>query len=62
MLPFMPNDPRLAFVYIPFQKFENLYSNEAALKNGTIFKDLNIPFESYKDNPIMNPYKTLSCK
>lgn len=55
-IPTMPDDPRLAFAYVPFQEFRNLYSTEKALKNGTIFKELNIPFEIYKDNPIMNPF------
>ena len=39
------------------QKYENLFSMCDALCNGTIFKDLYIPFECYKDNPIMNPFK-----
>lgn len=39
------------------QKYENLYSLSEALCNGTIFMDLNIPFECYKNNPIMNPFK-----
>jgi len=55
-IPFMPENPRLAAAYVPFQEFKNLYSTDKALKMGTIFKDLNIPFETYKDNPIMNPF------
>ena len=56
-IPFMPENPRLAFAYIPYQKFENVYPHEKALCCGTMFKDLNIPFECYKDNNIMNPFK-----
>ncbi len=39
------------------QKFENIMSVNDALCHGTIFKDLYIPFECYKNNPIMNPFK-----
>ncbi len=53
---FMPENPNLAAAYVPFQEFKNLYSTEKALKRATIFKDLDIPFETYKDNPIMNPF------
>ncbi len=35
----------LASVYAPLQEFENIYDLEAALNNGTIFLDLNLPFE-----------------
>ena len=62
MITFMPDSPKLAFAYVPFQKFENIYSNENALMHGTIFKDLNIPFSYYKDIPLMNPYKNTKCK
>lgn len=53
---YMPENPRLAAVYVPYQKFTNLYDTQTALKKGTIFKDLDIPFETYKDNPVMNPF------
>lgn len=53
----MPENTHLGFCYVPIQKFENLYSVNDALKNGTVFADLNIPFEAYKDNVIMNPFK-----
>lgn len=62
MIPFVPNDPRLAFAYVPFQRFENIYSVEKALCRGTIFKDLDIPFDCYKNNPIMSPFKEMPCK
>lgn len=34
----------LAMVYTPMQAFENLYDMDAALKNGTLFRDLDLPF------------------
>lgn len=43
---------RLGYVYILPQVFENLYSPEEALQNGTLFRDLNIPMEVY--GPIGN--------
>jgi len=54
---FRTNNPRLGFVYVPYQRFQNLYGLSDALKNGTIFKELNIPFKEYSSNPIMNPFK-----
>ena len=62
MIPFMPENPMLAFAYVPFQKYENLYNNDKALYRGTIFKDLDVPFERYKNNPIMSPFKEAPCK
>ncbi len=53
----MPEHPMYAFAYVPYQKFENLYQDNEALWHGTIFKDLDIPFEAYAQNPIMNPFK-----
>jgi len=50
-------NPLPAFAYVAFQEFKNLYPTDKALKNGTLFKDLNVPFEKYKDNPIMSPFK-----
>ena len=34
----------LASVYAPLQSFENLYDAETALKQGTIFSELDLPF------------------
>ena len=34
----------LAMVYSPMQKWGNLYTPEEALKNGTLFADLNFPW------------------
>ncbi len=38
---------RLAYAYVLPQVFENLYSPNEALQNGTLFRDLNIPMEVY---------------
>lgn len=54
---FMPQNPRYAFAYVPYQKFENLYNTNDALWCGTLFKDLYMPFSEYANNPIMNPFK-----
>lgn len=54
---FRTNDPRVGFVYVPYQEFKDLYNLSDALKQGTIFKELNIPFGEYSSNPIMNPFK-----
>ena len=54
---FMPQNPRYAFAYVPYQKYENLYSTNDALWCGTLFKDLYMPFSDYANNPIMNPFK-----
>ena len=35
----------LAMAYVPHQEFEDLYDASAALQNGTLFKNLNFPFE-----------------
>jgi len=34
----------LASVYAPLQKFHELYDLDTALKNGTVFKELDLPF------------------
>jgi len=62
MIPHMPKNPMLAFAYIPFQEYKNIYPEEKALYRGTIFKDLDIPFDCYKNNPIMNPFANKVCK
>ncbi|MBE7037419.1 MAG: spore coat associated protein CotJA [Ruminococcaceae bacterium] len=56
-IPLMPQNPMYAYAYIAFQPFENLYKADEALYRGTIFKDLDIPFSTYKNNPIMSPFK-----
>ncbi|MCH5324087.1 MAG: spore coat associated protein CotJA [Eubacterium sp.] len=39
---------RPGYSYVPFQQLGRLYSPEAALKNGTIFPELNITIEEYE--------------
>ncbi|MBQ9793898.1 MAG: spore coat associated protein CotJA [Clostridia bacterium] len=34
----------LAMSYVPNQPFENLYGEDEALENGTLFRSLNFPF------------------
>ena len=46
-----------SYAYIAYQPFEDLYGEKEALNRGTVFKALDIPFSSYKNNPIMNPFK-----
>ncbi len=39
---YMPENPRLAFAYVPFQQWpEKLYDLEKGLQVGTIFPELN---------------------
>lgn len=38
---------RLGYTYVLPQVFENLYSPEEALQNGTLFRALHIPMEVY---------------
>lgn len=38
----------LAMMYVPFQRFENLYEPEKALSRGTLFADLDLPFYGSK--------------
>ena len=37
--------PSLAMVYCPRQTFGNLYEPDVALSRGTLFSELNLPFE-----------------
>lgn len=39
-----PKDPVLAMAYMKMQRFENFYSPKDALKNGTLFIDLDKKF------------------
>ncbi len=43
--PDMPEDPKLAMAYVPFQQWGNAKSPEDALSCGTLFTDLVFPFE-----------------
>lgn len=38
---------RLGYAYVPMQDFSELYDTEDALEHGTLFKELDIPYESY---------------
>ena len=39
----------LAMSYVPYQRFENLYDGERALKRGTLFACLDMPFYGRKE-------------
>ena len=41
-------DHPLAMVYSPLQAFSGLYDEEKALSHGTLFSELDLPFEGYK--------------
>ena len=44
-MPAMPHSGfPLAISYVPMQKWQNLYQPDEALRCGTIFKDLSLPF------------------
>ena len=40
----------LAMVYSPLQEFRDIYSPDVALGRGTLFSELDLPFEGYKGN------------
>ncbi|MDR0952008.1 MAG: spore coat associated protein CotJA [Oscillospiraceae bacterium] len=43
--PGYPGDEKvLAMAYVKWQDWKETYSEEDALKNGTLFKELNLPF------------------
>jgi len=39
-----PAHVSLAMMYVPFQRFQNLYEPDKALTRGTLFADLDLPF------------------
>ena len=39
-----PAKVSLAMMYVPYQRFENLYDEEKALQRGTLFEELDLPF------------------
>lgn len=41
----LPNDPVVAMAYVPFQVADSVYSAEQGLSSGTMFPELNKPFE-----------------
>lgn len=40
----------LAYSYTPMQELGSLYDSAEALKNGTVFPELNLPFGVYGNN------------
>ena len=46
----MPENPRLAFAYVPFQQWpDKLYDLKEGLDIGTIFGELNQPMCEYEE-------------
>ena len=41
---------KLGMVYSPYQEWQNLYPSDKGFTEGTIFMELNKPFEGYKYN------------
>ena len=41
----LPSDPVVAMAYVPFQMPENVYTAEQGISIGTMFPELNKPFE-----------------
>lgn len=39
-----PQQISLAMLYVPYQRWEKLYSEEEALERGTLFRALDLPF------------------
>lgn len=44
-IPYMPEHPVLAMAYVPMQELGAMYPPWEALKRGTLFSDLDLPFE-----------------
>lgn len=40
----MKDRKSLAMAYVPWQEWSNLYQPDEGMENGTIFRDLNMPF------------------
>ncbi len=40
-----PQRTPLAMAYVPFQQWGEVYSEDEAFQNGTLFPELNLPFE-----------------
>ena len=55
---YMPDDPMYAIAYVPYSKFDDLYPVSKALDRGTLFKVLDIPFSTYANIGIMNPFRS----
>jgi hypothetical protein len=43
-----PADTPLAMCYVPFQSYGDVYTENQALEEGTVFPDLDFPFEGRK--------------
>lgn len=41
----LPKNTPLAMAYVPFQQWGEVYSDDEAFNNGTLFPELNFPFE-----------------
>lgn len=41
-------DMPIAMAYVPYQQWKNIYEPNEALKRGTIFKELDLPFNCAK--------------
>ena len=42
-------DMPIAMAYVPWQQWRMIYEPKEALKRGTIFKELDLPFEAAKE-------------
>ncbi len=47
VIPQMPEEMQYAYAYVRFQKYGNVYNADEALKNGTLFPELNMPYRGY---------------
>ncbi|MBE7013304.1 MAG: spore coat associated protein CotJA [Ruminococcaceae bacterium] len=52
----MPEKPVYGIAYVPYSRFEDVYPVEKAIDRGTMFKKLDIPFSTYANISIMNPF------
>lgn len=41
----LPDNPVVAMAYVPYQEKENMYSAEQGISEGTLFPELNKPFD-----------------
>ena len=53
--------PSLAMVYIPQQRFRELYDHDIALSRGTIFRELDKPFTMRRMSPMPGNYNMNGC-
>ena len=48
-IPYMPETPTVAMAYVPMQQFDaNVYAPTKALERGTLFPQLDLPFEGLR--------------